>query len=225
VPRSRTSRSVTCPHRSLLVFDGVTTENRAARIGRNGGSTSGTLGDVIGIVAALHLSGSHTFSKEPREIMSLLAGLGVEGDAHCGSTVRHRSRVAVDPSQPNLRQVHLIRAELLVELVGRGFDVAPGDLGENVTTDGVDLESLPTGTLLRLGDSALVALSGLRNPCGQIEALRAGLLGQVRSIADDGRVVRRAGAMAVVLESGVVRLGDRITVQLPPEPQRPLGPV
>lgn len=176
-------------------------------------------------VLALHSSADYSFSKQTCEQVTLIAGLGVDGDVHSGSTVRHRSRVAADPSQPNLRQVHLIRAELIDELVGLGFAVAPGSLGENVTTTGLDLHALPTGTTLRFGESALIALTGLRNPCGQIERFSAGLLDQVRSRSADGEIVRRAGVMAVVLEGGVVRVGDQIHVQEPPGPGRPLAPV
>ncbi len=172
-------------------------------------------------VASLHVSDAHTFSKQRRERVQLLAGLGVEGDAHAGATVRHRSRVAADPTQPNLRQVHLLPVELLEALHGHGFEVRPGDMGENVTTAGVDLHALPTGTLLRLGGQALVALTGLRNPCGQINGLLPGLLDEVRTITADG-VVRRAGVMAVVLESGAVAVGDPVAVQLPPPPHAPL---
>ena len=180
---------------------------------------------MTGLVVALHLSAGHSFSKQSQQQATFIAGLGVDGDAHCGSTVRHRSRVAVDPSQPNLRQVHLIRTELLDELVAQGFDVAPGHLGENVTTSGIDLHSLPPGTTLRLGETALIALTGLRNPCGQTEQFANGLLGHVRSKSDGGDIVRRAGVMAVVLEGGVVRVGDPIGLQLPPEPSHPLVPV
>ena len=180
---------------------------------------------MVPTIAALHRSDAHTFSKAPAEALTLLAGLGVEGDAHCGATVRHRSRVAIDPHQPNLRQVHLITTEILDDLRTRGYDVAPGDLGENVTTTGIDLHGLPTGTLIRLGDSALVALTGLRNPCQQIETFRRGLLRQVVGKDGDGDIVRRAGVMAVVVQGGDVRRGDCIVAQLPPPPLTPLAKV
>ena len=175
-----------------------------------------------GLVTAVHRSGSHTFSKGAVDEITLVAGLGVDGDAHCGATVRHRSRVAVDPTQPNLRQVHLIAGELHDELRRQGFRAGPGDLGENVTTSGVPLLDLPTGTLLRLGSDALVALTGLRNPCVQIERHETGLLAAVLGRDDAGGMVWRAGVMAVVLQSGPVRCGDPVVVQLPPPPRRPL---
>ena len=139
--------------------------------------------------------------------------------------VQHRSRVRRDPNQPNLRQVHLLHAELLDDLAGNGHDVAPGDLGENITTRGVDLLALPTGTLLHLGADAVVRVEGLRNPCVQIEAYDAGLLRHVAGRAPDGSVVRRAGVMGVVVAGGVVRAGDPIAIVLPEEPHRPLAPV
>lgn len=175
-----------------------------------------------GVVRAVSSSGTHTFSKPGRDRIRLLAGLGVEGDAHLGTTVKHRSRVAQDPTQPNLRQVHLIHAELLAELNEQGYDVAPGQLGENVTTEGVDLLGLPTGTLLRLGDTAEVEVTGLRNPCSQIENFRTGLLARVVGRAEDGTIVRRSGIMGVVRTGGEVAPGDPIVVTLPPPPHHPL---
>jgi MOSC domain-containing protein YiiM len=177
------------------------------------------------IVEAVHRSSAHRFSKEPAGEIHLLEGLGVDGDAHAGVLVQHLSRVRRDPSQPNLRQVHLIHAELFDEVAGSGHRVLPGDLGENVTTRGIDLLALPTGTLLRLGEEAEVRVTGLRNPCVQIDAFDAGLLGQVVGRADDGSVVRKAGVMAVVTRAGAVRDGDPITVLLPEQPHRPLAPV
>ncbi|GAA2758648.1 MOSC domain-containing protein [Actinopolymorpha rutila] len=178
--------------------------------------------DSSAVVRAVSSSGTHTFSKPGRDRIRLLAGLGVEGDAHLGTTVKHRSRVARDPSQPNLRQVHLIHAELLAELIEAGYDVAPGQLGENVTTEGVDLLGLPTGTLLRLGQTAEVEVTGLRNPCRQIEDFRTGVLARVVGRAEDGSVVRRAGIMGIVRTGGEVAPGDPIVVTLPPPPHRPL---
>ncbi|MCM0618802.1 MOSC domain-containing protein [Nocardioides bruguierae] len=175
-----------------------------------------------GRVVALHRSAEHTFSKQPHAQLRLVAGLGVEGDAHAGATVRHRSRVAQDPTQPNLRQVHLVAAELLDELVEAGFAVAPGDLGENVTTRGLDLLSLPVGTVVALGDETRIGLTGLRNPCAQIESFSPGLLERVVGRGDDGAVVRRAGVMGVVLAGGDVRVGDRVRVALPPLPHAPM---
>lgn len=171
-----------------------------------------------GRVISVALDDGHRFSKVVRSSVRLLAGLGVEGDAHCGVTVQHRSRVAADPTRPNLRQVHLIQSELFDELAGRGFALAPGDLGENILTHGLDLLALPRGTRLALGADALVELTGLRNPCSQIENFRQGLLAAVLDRAADGSLVRKAGVMAVVLAGGEVRPGDAITVTLPAEP-------
>lgn len=176
-------------------------------------------------VAAVSLSGAHTFSKRTQSRIRLLAGLGVQGDAHVGATVKHRSRVARDPTQPNLRQVHLIHAELHDELRARGIPVAAGDMGENVTTRGLDLVKLPAGTRLRLGDSAEVEVTGLRNPCAQLDRFQPGLLSAVLERDAAGSVVRRAGIMAVVLEGGDVRPGDAISVHLPALPHRPLDVV
>ena len=146
-----------------------------------------------GLVVAVAKRGGHHFSKVVVAQIEVVAGLGVEGDAHSGVTVKHRSRVAADPLQPNLRQVHLIHGELLDELVGKGFAIAPGDLGENITTRGVDLLGLPRGALLRLGAGVVLEVTGLRNPCAQIEDFCAGLLAQVVGRGPDGAIVRRAG--------------------------------
>lgn len=173
-------------------------------------------------VAAVARSAVHGFSKEVVQEIRLLAGLGVEGDAHAGVTVQHRSRVAVDPSQPNLRQVHLIADELLAQWSAQGFGLGHGALGENVATAGLDLLALPVGTRLRLGAEAVLELTGLRNPCAQIEAFRPGLLKEVLGRDADGRLLRRAGVMAVVLAGGAVRAGDAIEVMLPALPHRPL---
>jgi len=164
----------------------------------------------------------YSFTKPSRDSVTLLAGLGVEGDVHAGVTVKHRSRVAQDPTQPNLRQVHLIHQELFAELRQAGFEVSPGDLGENITTEGIDLLGLPVGTLLHLGDEAVVEVTGLRNPCLQIDTFQAGLLKQVVGRADDGTVVRKAGIMSVVRTGGVVRPGDVIKAVLPVGPHRRL---
>lgn len=176
-------------------------------------------------VLAVHRSSSHSFSKFAEEAITLVAGLGVEGDAHAGATVKHRSRVARDPQAPNLRQVHLLHAELFDELVGRDFAVFPGDMGENVTTAGVDLLALPTGTRLRLGASAVVELTGLRNPCAQIDRFQPGLTAAVLDRRASGELVRKAGVMGVVLTGGEVRPGDPIEVQWPASPHLPLQPV
>ena len=173
-------------------------------------------------VVAVARSDRHTFSKDTDTAIRLLAGLGVEGDAHAGETVKHRSRVAADPTQPNLRQVHLVHAELFEELGERGFAVAPGDIGENVTTRGVALLALPTGTRLHLGGTAVVEVTGLRNPCAQLDSFQPGLMAAVLDRDAAGRLVRKAGIMGVVLMGGEVRPGDPIRVTLPPEPHRPL---
>ncbi len=173
---------------------------------------------VGAVVEAVAGSAGHTFGKPVREGIRLLAGLGVEGDAHLGVTVKHRSRVAVDPTQPNLRQVHLIHAELLEELAAEGFAVGPGELGENVTTRGVDLLGLPRGAVLCLGPDARVEVTGLRNPCAQIEAFAPGLLKRLVRRGRDGAVERLAGVMGVVLEGGSVEPGMAVDVLLPQGP-------
>ncbi|CAL9528698.1 hypothetical protein SUDANB106_04009 [Streptomyces sp. enrichment culture] len=178
-----------------------------------------------GTVVAVSSSGEHSFGKPNRESVTLLAGLGVEGDAHAGRTVKHRSRVARDPTQPNLRQVHLIHEELFAEVGEAGFTVKPGELGENITTRGLDLLGLPTGTLLRIGAEAVVEVTGLRNPCPQIDGFQRGLLKRVVGRDEDGNVVRRAGIMGVVRAGGVVRPGDAVGVELPDGPHRPLEKV
>ncbi|TQM79039.1 MOSC domain-containing protein [Saccharothrix saharensis] len=179
----------------------------------------------MGTITAVSRSGEYTFTKPNHDSITLLAGLGVEGDAHQGVTVKHRSRVKRDPTQPNLRQVHLMHAELHDELTANGFPVAPGQLGENITTRGVDLLALPTGTRLHLGSRAVIEVTGLRNPCPQIEAFQAGLLKEVVGRDEDGNVVRKAGIMSIVLVGGEVRPGDEIRVELPAEPHRALSPV
>ncbi|HEV7252617.1 MAG TPA: MOSC domain-containing protein [Mesorhizobium sp.] len=173
-------------------------------------------------VAAVSLSPRHVFSKAPQNTIRLLAGLGVDGDAHAGETVKHRSRVAADPSQPNLRQVHLVASELLEELQAKGFHVAPGAIGENVLTRGLALIDLPTGARLRLGADAVVEITGLRNPCRQLDGFQDGLMAAVLDRDAEGRLIRKAGVMGVVLEGGVVRPGDAIAVALPPLPHRRL---
>jgi MOSC domain-containing protein YiiM len=173
-------------------------------------------------VTAVSRSPGHTFSKPSVDQIVLVEGLGIAGDAHQGVTVKHRSRVAQDPTQPNLRQVHLIHAELHDELRARGFDVSAGQMGENVTTRGVDLLHLPTGARLHLGSTAVVEVTGLRNPCGQLDTFQQGLLAAVLDRDAQGNLVRKAGIMGVVLVGGTVRPGDRIEVELPPEPHRPL---
>ncbi|HEY0015855.1 MAG TPA: MOSC domain-containing protein [Longimicrobium sp.] len=180
---------------------------------------------MSGIVTAVSRGAEHSFSKPNEPFIRLLAGLGVEGDAHLGATVKHRSRVRADPTQPNLRQVHLIHAELHDELRAAGFHVSAGDMGENVTTRGIDLLALPAGARLRLGDAAVVEVTGLRNPCAQIDRFQPGLMAAVLGRDAEGNLVRKAGIMAVVLTGGEVRPGDAIRVELLPEPHCPLDVV
>ncbi|MFD6023441.1 MOSC domain-containing protein [Streptomyces griseoluteus] len=178
-----------------------------------------------GRVTAVSRNGQYSFTKPNRDSIRLLAGLGVEGDVHAGVTVKHRSRVAQDPSQPNLRQVHLIHEELFDEVGGDGFTVEPGELGENITTCGIDLLGLPVGTLLRIGDSAVLEVTGLRNPCLQIDHFQNGLLKQVVGRDEAGNIVRKAGIMSIVRQGGVVCPGDTIEAELPSGPHRPLDRV
>ena len=178
-----------------------------------------------GSVEAVHVSPTHTMAKSSTPSIRLLVGLGVEGDAHMGTTVKHRSRVARDPSQPNLRQVHLIHAELLDELRGCGFDVAPGVMGENVTTRGIDLLGLPTGARLHLGPDAVVEMTGLRNPCAQLDGIQQRLMAAVLDRDRDGKLIRKAGVMSIVVAAGQVAAADRIRVELPPKPHNRLDPV
>jgi MOSC domain-containing protein YiiM len=178
-----------------------------------------------GVVIAVCAGSEHTFSKPTRPSIRLESGLGVVGDAHSGRTVQHRSRVARDPSQPNLRQVHLLHAELHDALHKKGFALEAGRMGENVTTRGLDLLGLPAGTLLRLGDTALVELTGLRNPCRQLDDFEAGLMAATLDRDEQGELVRKAGVMAVVVAGGEVRRGDPIHVELPTGPSRKLEPV
>lgn len=176
-------------------------------------------------VIAVSRSPRHRFSKTPALAIRLVAGFGVEGDAHAGPTVKHRSRVARDPAQPNLRQVHLIHAELFDELAARGFSVGPGDIGENLTTAGLDLLALAEGTHLRLGETALVEVTGLRNPCLQLDRFAPGLMQACLGRDAQGGLVRKAGVMGVVLTGGEVAPGDPIEVVPPSGPARPLRPV
>jgi MOSC domain-containing protein YiiM len=176
-------------------------------------------------VVAVAASGRHGFSKQTVPLIRLVEGLGVEGDAHLGRTVQHLSRLRHHAAEPNLRQVHLIHAELFDDVHEGGYRVLAGDLGENVTTCGLDLLALPVDTVLLLGDTAEVRLTGLRNPCLQIDRFRPGLLGQVVHRTEDGTLVRKAGVMAVVRRGGEVRPGDPVTVVLPEPPHRPLDRV
>jgi MOSC domain-containing protein YiiM len=180
---------------------------------------------MVGVVAAVSRSPRHTLVKENTGSISLLAGLGVAGDAHQGVTVKHRSRVARDPTQPNLRQVHLIHAELHDELRTAGYAVMPGQMGENITTRGVDLLALAAGTRLHLGERAIVEITGLRNPCAQLDKIAKGLMAATLGRDAAGNLVRKAGIMGVVIAAGEVRPGDAIQVEPPAPPHRPLGVV
>ncbi len=177
---------------------------------------------MTGSIVAVAQGRGHHFSKPPLFSIRLRAGLGVDGDAHAGVTVRHRSLAARHPTRPNLRQVHLIHAELFAELAAAGFDIGPGQLGENVTTRGIDLLALPVGARLHLGAAAVVQLTGLRNPCAQLDRFRPGLMAAVLGRDAQGGLVRKAGVMAVVLSGGEVQAGDAVAVGLPVLPHRRL---
>jgi MOSC domain-containing protein YiiM len=176
-------------------------------------------------VMAVSRSPTHTMTKPNTDSIRLLAGLGVDGDAHQGRTVKHRSRLQRFGGSPNLRQVHLIHAELFDELRAAGFAVSPGLMGENVTTRGVDLLALPTGARLHLGPAAIVEVTGLRNPCRQLDKLQPGLMAATLARDDAGNLIRKAGIMAIVLEGGEVKGGDPVRVELPSPPHQPLAPV
>jgi MOSC domain-containing protein YiiM len=179
----------------------------------------------MGTIMALACDGAHNFSKVAAAQLQLIAGYGIAGDAHAGLTVKHRSRVAKDPTQPNLRQVHLIHAELLDELADRDFSVAPGQLGENVTTRGIALLELSVGARLRLGRDAVIEVTGLRNPCHQINGIAPGLMDAVLDRAGDGSLIRKCGIMAIVIASGLVSVGDAIALISAPAQHVPLGVV
>lgn len=172
----------------------------------------------IGTVRSVSKSETHTFSKFNCNRIVLLKGLGVQGDAHMGKTVKHRSRVAKDPSQPNLRQVHLIHAELFDELQRKGFTIRDGEIGENITTQGIDLLGLPKGTILHIGEKAKVEITGLRNPCKQLDGLQNGLMRAVLDKDQEGNIIRKSGVMGIVLEGGEVECGNKIAVEFPPKP-------
>jgi len=179
----------------------------------------------MGSVVSVSLRAGHHFSKTTSPGIRLLGGLGVEGDAHMGATVRHRYHVRKDPTRPNLCQVHLIHSELFRELRAKGFAVNPGELGENVTTSDIDLLALPTGARLYLGADAVIEITGLRNPCVQIDQFQKGLMAATLDKDADGNLVRKAGIMSIVISGGDVRPGDPIRVELPAMPHRPLMPV
>ena len=180
---------------------------------------------MAGIVIAVSRSATHTFGKQAQAHIRLLAGLGVEGDAHLGATVQHRSRVANDPSQPNLRQVHLIHSELHDELNASGFSVSAGQMGENITTSGVNLLALPVGTILSIGCEAVIEVTGLRNPCYQLDDFQPGLMAAVIARDAQARLIRKSGIMGIIRAGGEVRPGDKIHVDLPPLPHRELDRV
>lgn len=176
-------------------------------------------------IVAVSAKPKHGVNKTNRSVIRLLAGEGVEGDAHCGATVKHRSRWRRDPTQPNIRQVHLLHAELFEELAANGFQVTPGLMGENVTTRGIDLLNLPRGAILRLGAEAVVQVTGLRNPCYQLDELQPGLMAACLEKAAEGELIRKAGVMSIVLAGGQVRAGDAVAVELPATPHEALKPV
>jgi MOSC domain-containing protein YiiM len=180
---------------------------------------------MTGIVVAVNRSKTHSFSKSNQDSIKLIAGLGVEGDAHSGKTVKHRSRVAKDPNQPNLRQVHLIHAELHDKLKATGFDILAGQMGENITTRGIDLLKLPTNTRLHLGNEAVIQVTGLRNPCAQLDRFQPGLMATVLDQDKQGNIIRKAGIMSIVLVAGIVRVDDAIKIELPSQPHRSLEKV
>jgi hypothetical protein len=181
--------------------------------------------NALAKVLAVAASPRHKFSKAPALQISLVAGLGAMGDAHAGVTVKHRSRVAKDPTVPNLRQVHLMHAELFDELAAKGFTVTPGDLGENITTRGIDLLGLAAGTILHIGPQASVRITGLRNPCSQIDKFQKGLMAATLARDSAGKLVRKAGIMSVVLTGGDIAPGDTIRIELPNGPHQPLDVV
>jgi MOSC domain-containing protein YiiM len=178
-----------------------------------------------GVVAAVCRSPTHSMTKPIADSIRLVTGFGIEGDAHAGATVKHLSRLLRFGNAPNLRQVHLIHAELFDELRAAGFAVWAGRMGENITTRGVDLLRLPTGARLHLGGEATVEVTGLRNPCRQLNKLEPGLMKATLDRDEDGKLVRKAGVMAVVVTGGEVREGDAIEIELPPLPYRPLAPI
>lgn len=180
---------------------------------------------MTAVVVAVSRSGTHSMRKPAQDTIKLLVGLGVEGDAHLGTTIQHLYPMRRDPTQPNLRQVHLIHAELHEELREAGFDLVPGEMGENVTTSGIDLLGLPTGTRLHLGDAAIIEVTGLRNPCHQLNKLREGLMAATLDRDAAGNLIRKAGVMAIVIEGGTVRPGDAIGIELPGAPHQALKPV
>lgn len=188
---------------------------------QNSNNTCQQKDDVMKVVS-LSKDEGHNFSKKTYESLCFLKGMGIEGDAHCGKTVKHRSRVKADPSQPNLRQVHLLHSELFVELRDKGFEIEAGTIGENVLTEGLELLSLPTNTVLKLGENVVLRVTGLRNPCAQLDNYQKGLTKAVLDKDAEGNLIRKAGIMATVIKGGIVKLEDQITVELPEPPHLPL---
>jgi len=176
-------------------------------------------------IIAVCKNAEHTFSKQPQVMIELIEGLGVKGDAHAGATVKHRSRVRADASQPNLRQVHLIHSELHQELEAKGFDVKPGDMGENITTAGIDLLALPVDTVLHCGNDAKIKITGLRNPCSQLDKFQPGLMKAVIEKDTNGNIIRKSGIMGIVLKSGIISADDLITIEWPEKPHKKLEKV
>lgn len=172
----------------------------------------------MAVVVSVNSSDRHGFSKKQQQSIRLVAGHGVEGDAHAGVTVQHLSRQKKEPDLPNLRQVHLLHAELFEELADKGFVVGAGDMGENITTCDIDLLSLPLGTLLHIGEEAVVEVTGLRNPCRQIDGFQKGLMAETLEKREDGSLLRKTGIMSIVIKGGPVRAGDAVRVELPAEP-------
>lgn len=180
---------------------------------------------MSGHVISVHKSKTHSFSKKPETSLNLLQSLGIEGDSHMGATVKHRSRVAADPNQPNLRQVHLLHIEMIDEICRKGLAIKPGDVGENITTHGIDLLALPRHTRLHIGSHVILNITGLRNPCSQLDNFLPGLTHAFLDKSDDGQLIRKAGIMAIVLEGGIVFQGDEIRIELPSKPHLTLNRV
>lgn len=168
----------------------------------------------------------HHFSKTPQRSIRLLAGLGVEGDGHMGERIKHRSRARYNPALPNLRQVHLIDSGYIALMAAKGYAVAPGDIGENLLVAGIDLISMPQDTLLHLGgDGAVVRITGLRNPCIQMDRFMPGLMAASLDRDADGGLIRLTGVMGVVEGGGAVVPGDVVRVEMPEGEHLPLVPV
>jgi MOSC domain-containing protein YiiM len=167
-----------------------------------------------GTVVSVNSSPTGGIGKDPQPQITLVANHGVEGDFHAGANVRHRSRAASTPEAPNLRQVHLIHSELFDEVAALGIDVKPGQMGENITTRGLSILDLTVGTRLHVGESAVIEITGLRNPCKQLNDIDKRLLGEVARKLEDGTIMRKAGIMGIVLEGGVIRPGDAIRAEV-----------